>query len=296
MSATITTTTAATITTELQATDPNYIPRGPVDAQLTFYLPPADGSTPFRYVETPPAGQPQLNYRTETKTVRIQDIRGREDEFHADTHGFEAVRGVQSATTRATFDDDEEIKRVYYPEVKQLLLERVAPEAHKVVIFDHTVRRQDPGASRQPVTFAHGDQTDRAATMRVKLHVEDPEEAERLLQGRYRIINVWRPINGAVQQAPLALGSATSLKEGDMVPVEHRYPNRTGETLATRYSPDIEWYYLSGIDDDERLIIKCSDSREDVAKRTPHTAFVDPRSPPGAKPRESIEVRCLVFG
>ena len=234
MSATITTANTTTLTTELQATDPNYIPRGPVDAEITFYVPPADGAKPYRYVEKPPEGVPQINYRTETKTVRINDIRGREDEFHSDTHGFQVVRNVPSATTRATFDNDEEVKRIYYPEVEKLLLERVAPEAHKVIIFDHTVRRQDPGAPRQPVTFAHGDQTDRAAAHRVKLRVEDPEEAEKLLKGRYRIINVWRPINGKVQQAPLALGSATSLKEGVLVPVEHRYPTWTGEPVATR--------------------------------------------------------------
>jgi hypothetical protein len=28
----------------------------------------------------------------------------------------------------------------------------------------------------------------------------------------------------------------------------------------------------------------------------PHTAFVDPRTPKGAKGRESIEVRALVYG
>ena len=47
------------------------------------------------------------------------------------------------------------------------------------------------------------------------------------LQGRYRIINVWRPLNGSVQSAPLAFASAASVKDTGLVPVEHRYPDRS---------------------------------------------------------------------
>lgn len=52
----------------------------------------------------------------------------------------------------------------------------------------------------------------------------------------------------------------------------------------------------------ERLLLECFDSEalKEGTKvqggRVPHTAFVDPRSPAGAKGRESIEVRALVFG
>jgi len=54
---------------------------------------------------------------------------------------------------------------------------------------------------------------------------------------------------------------------------------------------------------DEAMFIKCFDSRsqgqpegrEGVAALTPHTAFIDPDTPPDAKGRESIEVRALVF-
>lgn len=54
---------------------------------------------------------------------------------------------------------------------------------------------------------------------------------------------------------------------------------------------------------DEVMFIKCFDSRSEgqpngrkgLAALTPHTAFVDPATPPDAKGRQSIEVRCLVF-
>jgi hypothetical protein len=47
---------------------------------------------------------------------------------------------------------------------------------------------------------------------------------------------------------------------------------------------------------DEVLLLKCYDSELDGRARfLPHTAFVDPTTPSDAPPRESIELRTLVF-
>lgn len=301
MSTTTTTTTTTTPTFSATAPDadkskPDYIPRGPVSTEISFFTLPSDGSTPYNYVEEPPEGVPRNNFERIPHQVTVDDIRGHETEYNLDRDAFQVYSGVTSATTYETFNDDAEVKRVYYPEVEQFLLDNVSG-AHKVILFDHTIRRQDPNAARQPVNAAHSDQTDRAAEWRVRLHVEDSDEAETLLKGRYRIINVWRPINGAVQAAPLAIASAASVDgDRDLVPIEHRYPTRTGETMGVLYNPNVQWKYWSGIDNDERILLKCSDSEPGVGKRCPHTAFVDSRTPQGAKPRESIEVRALVFG
>jgi hypothetical protein len=46
----------------------------------------------------------------------------------------------------------------------------------------------------------------------------------------------------------------------------------------------------------EALLLKCYDSATDGRARfAPHTAFVDPTTPADAPPRESIELRTLVF-
>ena len=46
----------------------------------------------------------------------------------------------------------------------------------------------------------------------------------------------------------------------------------------------------------EALLIKCYDSKTDGRARfVAHTAFDDPTTPPNAPPRESIELRTLVF-
>lgn len=258
---------------------------------MNFFRDPEDGSKPHNYVEKPPAGQPQRNFGATEIKLTVQDIRDRESEFYLDKDAFQAVKGISSE--EKDFTDDEHIKAVYYPEVVKLLLDNV-PGAHKVTLFDHTVRRSNPDAPRAPVTRVHVDQTARSTEWRVKLH--DPEEAEELLKGRYRIINVWRPLNGPVQASPLGFASADTTEDHDLVPVEHRYPHRTGETAAVRHNKGQQFYYWSGMQNDERLFLKCYDSKDGVGQRVPHTAFVDPRTPEGARGRESIEVRALVYG
>ena len=129
---------------------------------------------------------------------------------------------------------------------------------------------------------------------RVRHHLP-PAEAEELLKNtRIRLINVWRPINGAVESSPLAFADSSTVKDEDLVGIQHRYPDRTGETAAVKAREGQKWCYWSGMGDEERLLLQCWDSEK--GGRVPHTAFVDPRSGVGAKGRESIEVRALVFG
>ncbi|EOA87534.1 hypothetical protein ACJQWK_08876 [Exserohilum turcicum] len=268
------------------------IPRGPVTAKLSFYTAPEDGSPPHNYVEPLP-GVPQRNWGDNWTEVQIQDLRGKEQNFTLDTNAFDTYQNVKSRLSRDDFADDDAIKRVYYPEVEELLLKNV-PGAQRVLLFDHTIRR--PTGNRNPVQRVHIDQTPFSAAERVKLHL--PDEADTLLQGRYRIINVWRPLNGPVMGSPLAVADSQTVRDADLVPVEHRYPDRNGQTAAVAFHPAQKWYYWSGMTNEERLLLKCFDSDETVGQwgRVPHSAFVDPRTPEGAVGRESIEVRALVFG
>jgi hypothetical protein len=274
-------------------------PSGAVQAELNFFKDPADGAKPFNYVEKPPEGEPQNNFGFEGHQVAIDDIRGHEDEYNLDRDAFLVVRNLPPSAEQ-DFEDDESIKAKYYPEVEDVLLKNV-PGSKKIFIFDHTIRRSSPNANRAPVMRVHIDQTEDSVKQRVRRHL--PEEAEKLLQGRYRIINVWRPLNKKpVETFPLAFASSVTLADNDVVPVEHRYPTYTGQTAGIRYNPDQKWHYLSGMTGDERLLLECFDSdslkagSEVKGGRLAHTAFVDPRSKPDAEGRESIEVRALVFG
>lgn len=266
------------------------IPRGPTTSALIFYAPPADGSTPFNYVEKQPEGQPQRNYGEEPHEVTIADIRGRERDFDLNTSGFAVVQGVPSAAP-PDFADDAAIRDIYYPETEALLKAHV-PGASRIFLFDHTVRRSGPDARRAPVTRAHVDQTTASARARVRHHL--PADADALLAGRVRLVNVWRPLNGPVVASPLAFADSRSVPDAHIVPVEHRYPDRTGQTAGVSHTDLARWHYWSGMANDERILLQCYDSRDGA--RTPHSAFVDSRTQPDWPGRESIEVRALVFG
>ncbi len=80
------------------------------------------------------------------------------------------------------------------------------------------------------------------------------------------------------------------------MPSDLRYPDRTGETYAVTYHPNQRWYYFPKMQPDEAVLIRCFDSaRSGAARFSAHGSFDDPQTPPGAPPRESIEVRTLVF-
>jgi hypothetical protein len=265
----------------------------PVFAELNFYDPPATNEKPHNYMYS--TDGPQRNFGDVTKVVPINDIRGHENEYSLDNNGFQIVK---FSPTETEFVDEEKIKTQYYGEIEDLL--KKVTGAYKVVIFDHTIRRAIPGqvdnpSARGPVGRVHIDQTPWAGAERVRLHTGD--EAPELLKERVQIINVWRPINGKVEDHPLALADYRSVDwDNDLVPVALKYKHRDGETFSVKYSDNLKFYYKSGIDSDEAYLIKCYENKLDGrARLTPHTAFTDPRTPDSAKPRQSIEVRALVF-
>jgi hypothetical protein len=288
-------TTSTTTTVQEQKaniTSTARFPSGPVQTELVFFKDPEDGSTPFNYVNAPPAGEPQRNFGADTKTLTIQDMRGKESTFGLDTAGFVALPHVASSVSYDDYEDDNVVKSKYYPEIELLLLSTVPGSPQRVFIFDHTIRRTRPGANRAPVTRAHIDQTAGSTAARVRHHL--PAEADDLLKSRVRIINVWRPLQGPVRAFPLAMADSRTVPVGDLIGVEHRYPDRTGETAGVRSSEGQEWWYWSGMTPEERILLQCFDT-QGTGARVAHSAFVDPRSAP-EDGRESIEVRALVFG
>jgi hypothetical protein len=263
-----------------------------VNAQLN-YLAEATPK-PVNYAYDPPAGVPLRSGKYLAQTVPIRNGREQLTKFSLDTNGFVLTK---DETAVKDFYDPDEVKSVYYPEVERLI-KRVTG-AERVVIFDHIVRnpvlaeRGEKGA-RGPAKFVHNDYSFKSAPRRVRDHL--PEEADRLLRNRFAEINVWRAIRGPIESSPLALCDARSLGAGDIVPVDLVYRERVGEIFGFLYNPKHRWYYFPRMERDEAILLKCYDSRDDGRARfTAHTSFEDPNSPLNAAPRESIEVRALVF-
>ena len=94
----------------------------------------------------------------------------------------------------------------------------------------------------------------------------------------------------------MALSDARSIAFDDWLIAERRYPHRVGQTYRLKYNPKHRWFYFPRLERNEAILLKCYDSKEDGRARfTAHTSFEDPASAPDAAPRESIEVRALVF-
>jgi len=107
---------------------------------------------------------------------------------------------------------------------------------------------------------------------------------------------VWRAIRRPVQANPLAILDARSLAPEDLLVAERRYPHRVGQTYRLKYNPGHRWFYFPEMRRDEALVFKVYDSETDGRARfTPHTSFVDPATPPGSPPRQSIEARTMAF-
>ena len=198
------------------------------------------------------------------------------------------------------FYDEDEVRRVYYPEAERVIAEATGAQ-RGVHLRPHACAGacaapddRAPGTPRQPATRVHVDHTAKSGPQRVRDFFGD--EAEELLRGRVQVINLWRPIRGPLRDAPLAVCDARSVAPGDLVPSDLVYRDRVGETYGVTYNPAHRWFYVPDMQPDEALLLKCFDSATDGRARfAPHTAFEDPTAPADVPPRESIEIRTLVF-
>jgi hypothetical protein len=265
-----------------------------VEAELNYLKPGIDH--PFVYAYEAPPGMPQRNLELEPHRVAIRNARPIAPQLSLDREGFLLRR---HATEVADFYDDDEVRRIYYPEVERLLRETTG--AAKVVIFDHTRRNSNTRLgegdirAREAAATVHNDYTEKSAPQRVR-DLLDPAEAEARLERRYLEINLWRSIAGPVAAWPLAVCDARSIDAKDLVASERRYPGRIGEIYHVAYNPRHRWFYFPELRRNEVLFIKCFDSaRDGRARLSVHTAFEDPTTPAGAPPRESIEVRTFAF-
>ena len=266
-----------------------------VEAELNYLGPMSE--RPRYYAFEPQPGEPRSNLTPEPHQMRIHSLRPIADDLGLDVQGF-ALKEQRSAVQ--DFWDDDEVRRVYYPEAERFLKE--ATGASRIFIFDHLQRRRVPGQQdrsrsgpRQPATRVHVDHTDRSGPQRVRDLMGD--EAEELLRGRVQVINMWRPIRREpLRDAPLAVCDSRTVAAEDLVPSDLVYRERVGETYSVRYNPAHRWFYVPEMRRDEVLLLKIADTRTDISARfMPHTGFTDPTTPADAFPRESIELRTLVF-
>lgn len=200
----------------------------------------------------------------------------------------------QHGTLDVDFESPDSIVADYYPQVAELLRQRLA--ADRVIVFDHNIRIDAVKEGvRKPARLVHVDYTVRSAVRRAIDLVEENGLISRLRR-RFMQINVWRPLHHAVLTSPLALADASTISDGDYVRAEIIYPERRGEILELTHNPEHQWFYYPEMSPDEMLVFKGYDSDPAFTSGgTPHTAFDDPATAVGAPPRHSIELRAMAY-
>ena len=266
---------------------------GFVEANLVYTV--DTGEKPVN--ETMPDGDMsrRMTGTFENHTMVIRDGRPLRDQFSLEETGFEFI---DHATAVTDFYDLEHLTSVYYPEIEALIKARTG--AARVVVFDHTLRSGDEDTRsekklREPVMSVHNDYTEWSGPQRVR-DLLPADEAEALLEKRFAIIQVWRPIRNPIQSNPLAICDARTLSADNLIASERRFPHRVGETYRISYDAGQRWFYFPNMRRDEALVFKVFESETDGRARfTAHTSFEDPNTPAGAPPRESIEMRAFAF-
>jgi hypothetical protein len=264
-----------------------------MEATLSYFV---DTETmPVTVVGTPGGSDQRIGGGTsEPHRVVVRNGRLDTDDFALERNGF---RFVRHDTKVVNFFDEDEVCRVYYPEMQALV--KAESGAARVEVFDHTLRTADDELRethkiREVVRRVHNDYTEWSGPQRMRTFL--PHEAEELLRRRFAIIQVWRPIRHPVETWPLAIADAQSISPESLVVTERRYPGRIGQTYAITYDPAHRWYWFPRMRPDEALVFKTYESqKQGRARWTAHTAFDDPTTTPDARPRESIEIRTLAF-
>lgn len=318
-----------------------------VHAQLT-YLAPSVESSLYRngkvFHHRDPDGNDDAYHGAvmQQRDVSIRDARGLHQSSRLlEMHGFELLHRPLLRSD-LQFLDHRQVVQDYYPECAEIV--RRATNATQVFAFDHNVRsakEKDTGKRvaggqqvQEPIHVVHGDYTLTGAPRRLRDLATPPSvndtlrtalgEGESLVTSdlasrtlderkRFALINVWRNIDCApVMSEPLALCDGLTIASDDLVVLEVRYQDRTGENYLAKYSPLHEWWYYPLVTRDEVILLKTWDSAGTLARsgaaraifrgngEAPctfsfHTAFRDPNTPTDAPDRQSIEVRCVAF-
>ncbi|KAA8618886.1 hypothetical protein A1F94_005615 [Pyrenophora tritici-repentis] len=246
-----------------------------------------------------------------TRPMLIRDVRTSVKPFNLDVHGFQFVQ-LPEKKTRVTRDDDEEtVKRKYYPELEDIA--KKITDASTAHVFNHVMRAhsspsekgiQDSKGRWQdiPAGHPHVDYAGSSAAIEgTKLELNFPPHISKLFDTstRFAFLGAWRPLK-TVRKDPLAVCDATTVPDYDYQ-VRLREFSRTGiksENYVMSHRDEEQkhqWYYMSEMQPWEMVVFKGFDTKRDSPGwRCPHTAFRLQGSQE-EPPRESIEARIVCF-
>ncbi|KAI0834423.1 hypothetical protein F5Y06DRAFT_300523 [Hypoxylon sp. FL0890] len=233
--------------------------------------------------------------------VPVTNVRGSETYFELDTHGFQLARHRTSMSIE-DFGSPELVQGRYFPEMAKYLEHHLG--AREVRIMFYNVRRRSLGlvdeicekerqGQGRPIPGIHIDASADGALKRIQDNW--PSEVRSICEGRYQILNVWRPLGPPLRDWPLALCDVRSVNEEDKVKADLIYPGYEGENTLLYFSPHYRFYFVDGQKEDEIWIFKQFDSASGVAGGCPHGSFKSPQTTTSSISSQSIDIAALVI-
>ena len=274
-----------------------------VAARMNFY-PASETGGPIRHVDF---RQPAEGPAPVSAEVSVFDARENEN-IGLHKSGFELVHSTSAVRN---FYDADEVIETYYKECQALATKLTG--AHTTFTYDHIIRepgkqfsaggtgadQKETGENRGGgyIGTVHMDYTDNTTWDRyLGLHGETVPKADHIYA-----LNFWRPISASVDDNPLAVCDARTVRTTDLQEtVVYGYGADTYswhdigiETFSVSTGEHQQWYYYPGMTPDDVLIIKSYDSNGVIGTTCPHASFPHPQ--PKGLERRSIELRVLCF-
>lgn len=187
------------------------------------------------------------------------------------------------------FLNGENWQQIYDRELSEFLIDQLG--AREVVIFDHTVRVDDPEADRKPARNVHSDYSQEGADKRL-IDILGPESAAEWSRGRFGFVNVWRPLENPINSAPLGFVRPSTVAAQDWIQLDLIYPNRRGQIMGLAHNERHQWIYQSNMTPDEIVYFNIYDNQG--LPSVGHSAIDLVEDASQSTIRKSIESRTLV--
>jgi hypothetical protein len=241
------------------------------------------------------------NLVLESHTVDIHDARSLEEQPSLEVNGFTLKN---HATEVRDFKDQDEVVRVYRPEIEELILNMTG--ADKVIVTNAVLRWSERAGdtsafmNSRPARFVHVDYSRKSFEDFGRSHLGDAPDVEDRLKRRFVAYNIWRVLTPPPQDVPLTICDARTTHPDDVtvgeavIDVPDMPEMRFGASLY-HASPAHRWFYFSDMQLDEALVFKAFDSDPDRVQGCPHSAFDDPNCPSDVPPRASAEIRAYAY-
>ncbi|KAF8861027.1 hypothetical protein BDZ45DRAFT_740625 [Acephala macrosclerotiorum] len=276
-----------------------------------------EGEKPYELRYDAEGEIPRTNMMNTPKLVTVYDFRPLQNSSNFEDYGFSAMR-IPCGLTAAEFSNTNRVEEVYYSAI-QKYLRQIYPEAAKIKILEHDIRKRHakfPAVAEQTVDFSQP-----ATLVHIGEALTPFKKRRTLIQSKIfqftllqsevnvpitfakdiwelntEIYSFWKSLQGPGNDWPLALCDYRTINyDSETISADVVWNNRFTENVRLYHSPKHEWYYLKDLAEDEVIMLRQTDSDLEGGGGVAHASFDNSMADECAAPRESIELRAFLF-